>query len=138
MTGYGNYISRLIKKLQLIENIRFLGYLDSDQMKEQYLQCNVFVCPSSLENSPNSVAEAQLLGVPVIASFVGGIPDMIPSKEMGTLYPFDDVNLLAHAIEDVFVNKSSYNGKIAQQEARMRHDAHGITNSLLAIYSKIL
>ena len=54
--------------------------------------------PSSIENSPNSLGEAQLLGVPCIASDVGGVTDMIPNKECGIIYRFEEVELLAKHI----------------------------------------
>jgi glycosyltransferase involved in cell wall biosynthesis len=41
-------------------------------MKSEYLNCKVFVSPSPIENSPNSVWDAEILGVPTVASYVGG------------------------------------------------------------------
>lgn len=50
-------------------------------MIEQYLKAHIFVCPSSVENSPNSLGEAQLLGVPCIGSIAGGIPSMLSMEK---------------------------------------------------------
>lgn len=63
-------------------------------MKQEYLNANVFICPSSLENSPNSLGEAQILGTPCLASYVGGIPDMMFGNE-GYLYRFEEIEMLA-------------------------------------------
>ena len=58
------------------DQFEFEGFLSAEKMKRLLLESNVFVCPSSIENSPNSLGEAMLLGVPCVASDVGGIADM--------------------------------------------------------------
>ena len=68
MASYGKYLRELIEQYHLEEHIEFLGNLNAEQMKQRYLNSNVFVSPSSMENSPNSVGEAMILGVPVISS----------------------------------------------------------------------
>jgi len=137
ISGYGIYIRKLIKKFNLVKNVTFLGHLNAEEMKKQYLSCNVFVCSSSLENSPNSIAEAQLLGVPVIGSYVGGIPDLIDNKKMGILYPFDDINLLSFSICRVFNNEMDIDIEYMQQRARARHCESTIRQQVLDVYKLI-
>ena len=103
-TTYASYLTRLIKKYSLNEHISFTGPLTADQMKMQFLKCNVFVMPSSVENSPNSLGEAMSLGVPIVASYVGGIPDMVEHKKSALLYGFYETHLLAHYICNIFEN----------------------------------
>ncbi len=76
-TSYARYLAELIHENGLVNNVNFLGVLSEGDMCKRYLLSNVFVCPSSIENSPNSLGEAMLLGVPCVASYVGGIPDLI-------------------------------------------------------------
>lgn len=137
ISGYGTYIRKLLKKYNLAKNVVFVGPLNAEEMKKHYLSCNVFVCSSSLENSPNSIAEAQLLGVPVIGSYVGGIPDLIENKRMGILYPFDDINLLAYSICNVFNNDMDIDLEYTRQRARARHCESTIRQQLLDIYNLI-
>ncbi|MEG0090386.1 MAG: glycosyltransferase family 4 protein, partial [Oscillospiraceae bacterium] len=73
---YGAYINRLIEQYSLKGHIEFLGSLTPTQMKEQFLSANVFLSCSTIENSPNSIGEAMLLGVPIVASEVGGVPSI--------------------------------------------------------------
>lgn len=105
INGYGRYINRLIKRLGLGQIIHFTGFLNAEEMKVEYLKANVFICPSAVENSPNSVGEAQILGIPVIASYVGGISTMVEHHVTGLLYRFEEPELLAHHILDLFANE---------------------------------
>ncbi len=81
ITYYGKYIKRLIKQLNLQGKVIYVGRLNEIQMIDRMLKSNVFVLPSAIENSPNSLAEAMILGVPTVASYVGGVPDMIKHDE---------------------------------------------------------
>ena len=83
----------------------FTGPLDEEKICQRYLRSHVFVCPSSIENSPNSLGEAMILGVPCIASYVGGIPDMLKDREEGLLYQHNAPYMLAHHICEIFEDK---------------------------------
>ena len=137
MSGYENYLNKLISKLDLEEHVNWLGALDVLQMKHEYLSANVFISPSSIENSPNSVCEAQMLGTPVIASYVGGTMDLIPNESCGYLYRFEDIEMLAHLICTVFAKSLSFDNTIMQATSRDRHN--GIANSqiLQSIYTSV-
>ena len=134
LTGYGNYLRKLIKKLNLENHITFTGNLNAYEMKQEYLNSNVFVCPSSIENSPNSLGEAQILGVPCVASYVGGVMDMMKGNEVN-LYRFEEYEMLAEKICTVFTNKA--NNMSMQAEASKRHDKNNNSNTLYEIYKHI-
>lgn len=138
--GYAKYIKKLVDNLNLQNSIIFLGPLDANAMVNEYLKCHIFVCPSSIENSPNSLGEAQLLGVPCIASYVGGIPNMVTDRENGLLYRFEEVEMLAHHIKEVFNDKQLANriscGGI--QSATKRHDRELNTERTIEIYKSII
>lgn len=124
INGYGSYIIKLIKRLGLEGSVEFTGPLTEEQMIEEYQKSYLFICPSSIENSPNSVGEAQILGVPTIGAFVGGVPDMIVHGETGLLYRFEEVEMLSDNIRRVFIDKKlaqrlSIQGVVA---AKQRHN----------------
>ena len=117
------------------ERVTFLGPLSTQQMVDEYLNCNVFVCPSSIENSPNSLGEAQILGTPCIASYVGGIPDMMRGNEEN-LFRFEEVEMLAEKISRVFSDEEKQTDMSAI--AARRHDPSNNNQQLLSIYHKII
>ena len=135
LSGYGLYIKRLIKKYQLGDKVTFTGNLNGAAMKQEYLHSNVFVCPSTIENSPNSLGEAQILGVPCVASYVGGIADMMKGNE-DNLYRFEEIEMLAEKICTVFSNKGS---QIDMKHVALdRHNSQRNSETLYSIYSLVL
>lgn len=135
-SDYGRLIRKIIKKNKLQEHVRFLGYLDGEEMRREYLHCNVFICPSSIENSPNSLGEAQLLGVPVLASYVGGNMDMMSGDE-GHLYRFEEFEMLANKIVGLFDSQDSINTEKMRVVALKRHDPQKNLKELMGIYMNI-
>lgn len=131
---FSNYIHSLIYDNGLEKRVHFTGFLNEQQMKEQYLLSNVFVCPSSIENSPNSLAEAQILGVPCVASYVGGIPTMVEHGVSGLLYRFEEVEFLAKYICDIF----TYNDlclKLQEGEIDAASKRHNRDQNALDMYN---
>ncbi len=86
ISAYGKYLRGLIKRYHLEEQVLFLGRLDAEAMKAQYLKSSLFVCCSTIENSPNSLGEAMLLGMPCVSANVGGIASIFRDGEDGILY----------------------------------------------------
>lgn len=104
LSPYGDYINELIENYCLQANVLFLGKLDMQQMINEYLQANVFASCSVIENSPNSVCEAMMVGTPVVASNVGGTFDFISHGENGYLFDFNAPYMLAYYICQLFEN----------------------------------
>ncbi|MCY7731095.1 glycosyltransferase [Aerococcus urinaeequi] len=140
MTYYGKYIKKMIKKLNLERNVVFTGPLDEKKMCQRYLKSHVFVCPSSIENSPNSLGEAMMLGVPSVASYVGGIPDMLKDKEEGFLYQHDAPYMLAQYVCEIFENAdlALKFSKNAREHALKTHDRDENTRRLIEIYRDVI
>ncbi|AZV55534.1 glycosyltransferase family 4 protein [Clostridium sp. AWRP] len=139
LSVYQKYILDIIKKEDLTNNVFFTGFLNAEKMKQQYLHSNVFVSPSSIENSPNSVGEAMLLGVPVVSSCVGGVQNMIEHGREGLLYPANDIHMLAYYVCKVFDDESfAINlSKEAVEHATKTHDQETNLKQLISIYNDI-
>lgn len=145
LSAYGKYLLSLIRKYRLKDHVMIAGKLSAEEMKRQFLKSSVFVCASVLENSPNLVGEAQLLGVPVAASDTGGIPDMIQDGADGLLFPVGDVRKLAEKIEALWDRSRDEEGRClaerisekARKRARSVHDEESNYLRLLEIYRAI-
>lgn len=139
LESYGKYILQLMKETGTLSKVHFLGRLNAEQMKEQYLKSHVFVCPSSIENSPNSVGEAMLLGVPVVCAGVGGVADIFADGVDGLLYPAGDVKRLAKAVKIMFAGGERVEGyrRAERLHAKKTHDAQKNYERLMEIYAEI-
>lgn len=137
---YGRYLRHLINNYGLLSAIEFLGNLDEEKMKAEFLRANVFVLPSAIENSPNSLGEAMLLKTPCIASNVGGVADMLVDGEEGFLYSFDDTKALVNAIETVFDNPNIAIkiGNAASLHAARTHCVSNNNDTMMKIYREIV
>lgn len=137
--GYEAYLGKLTKKYHLEEAVQFLGDLSAEQMKRAFLQANVFVLPSTMENSPNSLGEAMLLGVPAVAADVGGVRDMLKAPEEGRIYLAGDVDALAKHILDLFAleDQAASLGLAAREHALVTHDPEKNLEELLKIYENL-
>lgn len=73
-----------IEKIKFADvNATFVGVLQEDQLKRELTGCDIYVHPAYIDNSPNSLCEAMIMGVPCIASYVGGIPSLIDGRRRG-------------------------------------------------------
>lgn len=141
--AYGKYLNKLIVENRLDGHIRILGSISEERMKEEYLSCSAFICASYVENSPNTLAEAMLLGVPVITSDAGGITDMISYNE-GYIFSRGNVDELAECIDRVFVLEDKNSPELIKNCTnsikRAKEEFDGLKNyeSLMAAYKKVV
>lgn len=136
---YHRYLRRYAAGHGLTDHVRFLGRLDAEQMKQAFLSANVFVLPSVMENSPNTLGEAMLLGLPCVAADVGGVSSMLHTPEEGLLYQSSAPYVLAQDICRVFAMgaDAAKMGIAAQRRARLTHDPKQNLNTLLDIYRSL-
>lgn len=136
---YGQYLLQLISDHHLQEHVVFLGKQDAEEMCGQFLKSHVFLSASLIENSPNSVGEAMLLGVPVVSSEVGGVPSLFEGEKEGLFYPVEDTKKMAEQIlrifgDDMLAERLSAS---ARQRAAITHDSKTNYERLLEIYHEI-
>lgn len=139
-TSYAKIIRKKIQCLNLEKNVCFCGNLDAKKMKEQYLKANVFVSASTIENSPNSVGEAMMLGVPIVSSNVGGVSSLLENSKEGYLYPADEPYMLAHYILKFFENMDMQKkfSIYATQKAHQIYNRRSIVNDVYSLYDEIM
>ena len=120
-------------------NIFLKGVADSSTLVKNIQESDIFIHPSYIDNSPNSICEAQLIGIPVISTNVGGISSLIENEETGLLIPANDPYTLVARIMEIKTNKEKAIclGENARSKAILRHDKEKITTDLLKAYNHI-
>lgn len=138
--SYTRYLQKLIKQYNIQDNIQYTGFLDAEAYKNELIKSHVYVQAASIENSSNSLGEAMILGVPCVASNVGGTSTMLKDKEEGFLYPYTEPELLAIYIEKYFESDElckKYSGN-ARKTALKRHDWKKNTDEVINAYISII
>ena len=79
------YLEILSRELDLEKDIRFLGSVTSEEIPHFMMASDVFVLPSLSEGFPNVILEAMACGLPIVATKVGGLPEIIEDSENGFL-----------------------------------------------------
>jgi glycosyltransferase involved in cell wall biosynthesis len=121
-------------------NIRLPGILAEEAVADELMNSDAYVQVSHIENSPNSVCEAMLAGVPVIASFVGGTGSLLRDREHGVLVQDGDPYALAGAMEEVILEPEPYRAMAAEARrvAQRRHDPASIVTGMIGRYEEII
>ena len=140
---YGNINPEFIEKHLGLRhqdlNINLCGVASAETLCDALLSSTMYFHSSYIENSPNSVGEAQMVGVPVVASRVGGTDSMVEHGKTGFLYPVTDPYMAAYYIKRLIDNKEENMaiGKKAREIALVRHDKKQIVKELLDVYEQI-
>ena len=138
MTGFEKMVMKSIEEKGLSQYITFLGPLSEEQMLNEFLSTNVFVCPSTCENSSNAVCEAQMLGTPLVASYVGGMNNLIPNESCGRLYRCEEFEMLAWHVCNLFETSYSFDNTEMRENARKRHNSGTNAKRTIEIYESII
>lgn len=139
-TEYHGFLRKLIKDLNLTGNIELLPGLNAPRVVEELRKAAVYCQASFVENSPNSLAEAQLIGTPVVATYVGGIPSMVKDGETGALIPAGDPAAMARAISNCFRDpeRAALMSSRARVLALQRHNAEIIAQNVTSCYRSVI
>ncbi|MDP8983085.1 MAG: glycosyltransferase [Acidobacteriota bacterium] len=133
IAGGGPLADKMRHNLQGLRNARFLGFVDA----ADFLPCcDVLVVCSRLDGRPNSVMEAQALGVPVIASRVGGLPEMISEGRTGLLVDADDIAGFVRAILKLSGDRALQDEM--RQSARSWAETHFSLSASAGMYARLL
>lgn len=121
-------------------NIVFHGRIDAEPLSDLLCKSDIYVHVSHIENSPNSVCEAMILGMPVIASYAGGTASLLKHEEDGILYQDGDPYVLAGAIIDwaQYPQKAINCAEKGFAKAIVRHNKQEIISMLNSAYKEIL
>ncbi|MBL0946721.1 glycosyltransferase [Brevundimonas sp.] len=137
--GYPAYVCDLIDRHGLTDCVTFTGLLDEPAMVRRMEQSHVFVMSSIIENSPNTLGEAMMVGTPSVSSFTGGVPSMASDEVDVLMYRADDPAMLAMQIKRLFDDPVLCDrlSASARKRARTTHDPEANVQALVAAYDRI-
>lgn len=120
--------------------VKPIGRASTTQLIEIMQSADIFVHPSYIENSSNAICEAQCIGMPVIATHVGGTTSLVEHERTGVIVPANDVYMLAAQISRLANNPKICMtlGKNARSEALERQNPETIISTLLNIYQSVV
>lgn len=138
--GYPAYLMDRIRELDLQQHVEFTGLLDAQGMAERMARCHAYAMVSQIENSPNTLGEAMMLGMPCVSAFAGGAPGMAADEREALFYRPEDPTGLAYQLKRLFDSDDLCItlGAAAHARALVTHDADANLHDLLAAYSEIL
>jgi glycosyltransferase involved in cell wall biosynthesis len=125
----------------IYKKVKFLGVLKEEiELRQAYCAADIFICPSTEDNLPNTVLEAMACGTPCIAfRKSGGAVDAIDHKENGYLAEFKNVDDLVNGIS--WISEANTNGTIslnAREKILKEFTLEKQVNSLIEVYHTIL
>lgn len=121
-------------------NIKLLGHQTPKQMIHGLQNSDLYVHPSYIDNSPNSLCEAQYLGLPIIATNVGGVSTLVEHEKTGLLVPANAPYDMAFAIKDCYDDEQKWQkwASLGMKAAHERHNRETIVGDLINVYSQIV
>jgi glycosyltransferase involved in cell wall biosynthesis len=95
----------LANQIKVAARVEFLGRVDQDKLATCYGAADILVLPSSREGWPNVLLESMACGTPVVATKVGGIPEIVTSPDVGRLMSQRNATDLAKAVAELWQNR---------------------------------
>ncbi len=135
-----SFINLEIISHELSNQIRIISTLPQSELHQIMVRSQLVVLPSFFEGLPTVLIEAAVLGIPIISTFVGGIPEIIKSGESGLLVKKGNALLLAEAIEYMILNEDFRNvcSKKAKSDVTAMFDVKKIASRWSKEYPTIL
>lgn len=118
--------------------VDFLGQLTEARVLEEFRNCRVLALASAQETAPMVVAQAQAASLPVVATAVGGLPEMIEDRKTGFLVPVGEIEMLAGRLHEVLTQPPLANdiGRRAHYFATENYRADAVAERTIQVYRR--
>lgn len=129
-------LKTLVKDLGLGDIVEFLGAQDSDKVAESLQKSHLFLLPSIAEATPVSLMEAQAVGLPVVATRVGGVSEVVVDGKSGFLVPPGDMDALAEKLRYLIENPCLWSamGRRGREHVEQHYDIAKLNKRLVEIF----
>lgn len=130
------WIKNEISLLRIEDRVLLTGELLPEEVNAHLSEADIFCLPSFSEGLPVSIMEAMALGVPVVTTFIGGIPELAIDGKTALTVPAGNVGALADALERMIVDGELRKNLIgaARQEVSRRHDRNRNADQLASLF----
>lgn len=135
---YADECRHLVETLGLSDRVDFLGVLNSDEMAAEMAQSSCLALPANAEVAPMVISEALSLGVPVVATAVGGVPQMIRDGVDGVVVGVGDVDAMAAAIIRVVNDRDHDMWRDAAFRAGLAYQPTAVAQRTFEMYEEIV
>ncbi|MCG5434122.1 glycosyltransferase family 4 protein [Mycobacterium sp. MYCO198283] len=132
-------LARLAQRLGVADRVEFLGFVPHDRVPQLLADADLFVMPSQYEELGTAIVEAMASGVPVVASNIGGIPQLVDDGETGVLVPPGDPAELAAACRALLADPAR--SALMAKKALARTAAYqwpALADRVLAVYRELV
>lgn len=130
---------RLVKKFDLTRNVEFCGPVNKEQIPQILSQADVFVLPSYAEGLPMALLEAMGFGIPVVATNVGAIPEVVTEGKSGFIVRPGDIDALANRIISLLMDVKMRRrmGADARATVERRYNIQRTAKELRSVYRRL-
>ena len=133
-------VEALIEKHNIGSKIIITGWVSSDRVREELLDCTALVLPSFAEGLPVVIMEAMALGRPVLSTYIAGIPELVINKENGWLVPAGSLDALVSSMRELLHSNDETikgMGEKARERVIQRHDIDIEATKLASFFQQV-
>ena len=133
-------LENMVNTLNLNNYIRFLGSMDQEEIAIKMKKAHIFLLPSIAEALPTVLMEAQAIGLPIVATHVGSITEIIINKESGFIVPEGNVSAIVEKLEYLLNNSDKWEdmGRLGRKVVEEKYDINILNKKLIGIFKDII
>lgn len=138
--GYITWLNREAKKLRVDSNIVWLGALTASQLIQEMQTAKGMILPTYVENCSLAVQEALFMGIPLVTSYVGGLPSLARDEETVLFFSPGDAEMCAYQMERLLTDRALAEriSSQARKTALVRNDPERIVQNQMEIYRQVV
>jgi colanic acid/amylovoran biosynthesis glycosyltransferase len=139
-------LDNLVSKLGMGRHVKFLGAVDQNEVLDLYQQAHIFILPCVIGRNGGTegqglvLQEAQAVGLPIISTSIGGIPEGVLDGKSGFLVPEGDVDALFRKLEYLIQRPELWPemGRCGRKFVEVKYDIKMLNSKLVRIYDALL
>jgi glycosyltransferase involved in cell wall biosynthesis len=138
--GYVAWLNRQVKALGVESNVVWLGALTASQIVDEMCLAAAMALPTFIENCSTAMQEAMAVGIPLVASYVGGLPSLAQDEESALFFPPGDEAMCAFQLERLLMDRALAEqlSRRSREIALARNDRDRIVRRQIEIYRQVL